>query len=94
LYNLLNSTDKLRQAIKMPIIAPILALIITNLLTYYCIKRKFHSQSLESAKQSDELKSLCEGYKQENQGLKQDLADLKYKHKELEKDLAAAQRNR
>lgn len=74
------------------IFMPIILLAITNLFTAWVIKNKYQNMVKQAVEETIRENSEAEAAKKENQTLKQEMADIRYRNKELEKDLAASQR--
>ncbi len=67
-------------------------LIVTNGVTYYLVKRQANKTTQDAHQLADQAQEQLETFKAENQSLKQEAADLRYKNRELEKDLASMKR--
>ena len=67
-------------------------LLATNTITVLYLNQKYTKQTFKTATKLTETRATLAEQIKESQLLKQELADLKYKCKELEKDLTAAKR--
>ena len=67
-------------------------LLLTNFVTYYVMHLRTKKTLHQLSSKAEESEQALATFKDENQTLRQELADLRYKNRELEKDLAAAKR--
>ncbi|MCK5881516.1 MAG: hypothetical protein KAG18_06535 [Sinobacterium sp.] len=72
------------------LISAVVIFFISNLATAWFVKNKYQQLAIKALQYSAETETAINETHEENKKLKQAVADIKYKNKELEKDLAAA----